>query len=420
MATVVIAAFGSWGDVFPAFGVATALRDRGHAVRVAATANYAEFCEDERIDFVPIGPPSSPNDERDSRVADWRLFGLIGTRYLLRNYVFPYLDTDAAKLREVVADADAVVAHPLLFAASIAAEARGVPFATYSLFPELIPSAYSQPVRTPLPSRGVVGRMYNRIGWAIVRRILGALATKQINAARARAGLRPQRHPFFSPLDSGDPYLLLASRCVFERQPDWPSNVETTGYVTWDRARSTPPPPGLDDFLGAGPPPILVTLGASSALNPGNFFLEAAAAIEQLGERALLLTGPAQADSLPTNSATRFVTAFAPLSSVAKRCAVAVHHGGAGTAAAFLDAGTPQLIVPLIYGQPHTAARLRALGVAEVVPWRRATTRRLTVSLRRLLNDNKFASTATAIAAQLAGEDGADRAAERIESLLAN
>jgi UDP:flavonoid glycosyltransferase YjiC (YdhE family) len=46
------------------------------------------------------------------------------------------------------------------------------------------------------------------------------------------------------------------------------------------------------------------------------------------------------------------------------RCAVALHHGGAGTVHAALRAGTPQVIAPLQYDQPFWARRMRALGVA--------------------------------------------------------
>ncbi len=40
-----------------------------------------------------------------------------------------------------------------------------------------------------------------------------------------------------------------------------------------------------------------------------------------------------------------------------------VHHGGVGTTALALAAGTPQLVVPLFDDQPDNAARVQRLGV---------------------------------------------------------
>ncbi len=418
MATLVIAAFGSWGDVFPAFGLATALRDRGHTVRIAATANYEEFAESEGLGFIRCGPPWAPGDVNDIRVIDGRLAGLIGIRYILREHVIPFIDADVDRLVDAAADADALIAHPLMFAAPIAAEVLNLPTATFSLFPELIPSDFTQPVRFPVPSRGAIGRLFSHNGWVMTRRMFDVLAAKPINAARKRVGLVPVPNPWFWPLDSGQPFLVLASPAVVARPADWPHNVELTGYVGWDRSSTEALPDELEEFLRCGAPPVLVTLGTSSAMKPGQFFNDASAALERVGRRALFLTGPAPTDLVPGNSPSQLVAEFTPLSSVAPRCAAAVHHGGAGTAAAFLEAGIPQLIVPGIYGQPHTAHRLRELGLAEVLPWRRVTRSRLATSLERLLSDASYADAATRVADQLANECGATLAAERVEGLL--
>ena len=418
MAKLVVAAFGSWGDVFPAFGLATALRDRGHSVRVAAPAYYAEFAEAEGLGFVAAGPPWTPGDANDVKIADGRFGGLIGIRYILRKHVLPFLDADVDLLVGAAADADGVIAHPLMFAATIAADVLKLPCASFSLFPDLVPSAYTQPKRFPVPANGPVGRMFNREGWFTVRRMFDVLAGKGVNRARTRVGLDPVRHPWFWPIDSGKPFLVLASSATVARPADWPSNVELTGAINWDHAATARLPEELDQFLHDGPAPVLVTLGSSSALTPGRFFHDAAAAIERAGHRALFLTGPALPELIPAAAAGRFVAEFAPLSTVATRCVAAIHHGGAGTAAAFLKAGIPHLVVPGMYDQPHTAHRLESLGVAGVVPKRRVTTQRLERSLVQLLSDERYVNAAMKIAKQLAAEDGPTQAAERIEKML--
>jgi UDP:flavonoid glycosyltransferase YjiC (YdhE family) len=58
--------------------------------------------------------------------------------------------------------------------------------------------------------------------------------------------------------------------------------------------------------------------------------------------------------------------AHVPHSWLLPRVALAVHHAGAGTCAAALHAGCPQLLAPMNYDQGFWAARMVALGVAPV------------------------------------------------------
>jgi len=51
--------------------------------------------------------------------------------------------------------------------------------------------------------------------------------------------------------------------------------------------------------------------------------------------------------------------AFAPFTELFPLCAALMHHGGIGTTARALAAGTPQLILPLAYDQPDNAARVK-------------------------------------------------------------
>lgn len=60
----------------------------------------------------------------------------------------------------------------------------------------------------------------------------------------------------------------------------------------------------------------------------------------------------------------RHATPLAAHDLLLARCAVALHHGGSGTTAAALAAGTPQLLVPLQFDQPFWAERVAHLGLS--------------------------------------------------------
>jgi UDP:flavonoid glycosyltransferase YjiC (YdhE family) len=58
---------------------------------------------------------------------------------------------------------------------------------------------------------------------------------------------------------------------------------------------------------------------------------------------------------------------FVPMGQLLPHCAAMVHHGGIGTTAQGLAAGTPQLIMPMAFDQPDNAARAVRLGVARAI-----------------------------------------------------
>jgi sterol 3beta-glucosyltransferase len=85
------------------------------------------------------------------------------------------------------------------------------------------------------------------------------------------------------------------------------------------------------------------------------------AALARTGRRGIVLTGwgggqPAEpsADLLTLDAA--------PHDWLFPRCAAVIHHGGAGTTAAGLRAGIPNIVVPHAVDQPFWAGRVTAIG----------------------------------------------------------
>jgi UDP:flavonoid glycosyltransferase YjiC (YdhE family) len=109
---------------------------------------------------------------------------------------------------------------------------------------------------------------------------------------------------------------------------------------------------------------------------------------------------------------------YAPHATLFPRAEVVVHHGGIGTSAEALVAGVPMLVVPHGFDQPDNAARLRRLGVAESLPVQRYRADRAVALLQRL-QEPHYRERARACAELLRGADGAARAADVIEAVLA-
>jgi rhamnosyltransferase subunit B len=416
MARIVLATMGSWGDIFPAIGLVKGLVAAGHDARIAASPAYAELVQSEQLPFAGIGPRLGFEDyAREPKILTGRLGGFVGFAHLFRHFIFPALDRYVDDLVQVAGEADLLLAHPALVAAPVAAEHTGVRWGTFSVFPGLIPTAYTPPAPTRVAlGSGRSARALHRAAWSAARFNMARLFDAQVNRARRRLGLQPVSNAFFWPVDSGRPYLVMASPAVISRPADWPSNVLLTGFVIWDRPESVSELDVAQAFLDGGEPPILVTLGASSALDPQDFYWQASAAVLGLGYRALVLTGPTPRPvALPQDPRILGVQ-FAPLSAVASRCHTAIHHGGVGTTVALLKAGLPQLIVPRAFDQPQTSVRMIRLGIARSLAWRRANPSRLTAELRRLLGDPDYRRRARELKARLIDEDGLGTAVQRI------
>lgn len=419
MAEVVFAVMGSLGDLFPAVGLAKAAAARGHGVRIATTSAYQSLVEGEGLPFAATGPRFGPEEfAADPAILDGRMGGYAGFLHLFRTVVFPNLVSWVADLRSSLAGADLLVSHPAVLAAPIAAELAGTRWATFSVFPGLIPSAHTlpSPSRARLPD-GPVGRSIRSVAWRAARLNIRRSFDPAVNAARVAYGLAPVRDALFLPVESGKPYLVGASPSVVEVPPDWPPNIRLTGFFAWDTPSSYRPPDELRRFLDQGEAPILITLGGSSAVDPQRFYPDAVAATRGLGHRPLVLTGPTPGP-LRLDAAETCVLPFAPLSQVAPRCLAAVHHGGIGTTVALLAAGLPQLIVPRGFDQPQTALRMGSLGVARTIPWTRASPANLTRGLDRLLSSEDYRRRAAVIATSLQRERGLDHAIDAIEQLL--
>ncbi len=85
-------------------------------------------------------------------------------------------------------------------------------------------------------------------------------------------------------------------------------------------------------------------------------------ACQLLGQRGILLTQhPEQLPAQLPQGIQHFT--YVPFSTVLPRALALVFHGGIGTTAQAIAAGIPQVIRPMAYDQPDTAARVEKLGI---------------------------------------------------------
>jgi UDP:flavonoid glycosyltransferase YjiC (YdhE family) len=209
--------------------------------------------------------------------------------------------------------------------------------------------------------------------------------------------------------------LALFSRVLAEPQPDWPPNVTVTGTVFYNSP--APLETQLEDFLSAGEPPVVFTLGTSAVGAAGGFYEESAAAVEKLGTRAVLLTGGFAQNRPRRLPAGVLLVDRAPHQLLFPRASAIVHQCGAGTTAQALRSGKPTLLVPHGHDQFDNARRVSKLGVARTLLPKQYRAERVTRELRALLNETRYRERAAAVSVVVREERGVDAAVAAIERL---
>lgn len=417
MAKLVLATFGSLGDLHPKIAIGLELQKRGHDVTIAAMEYYREKIGLTGLGFAPMAPHLDPDD-----------------RHLVKDMMDPHKGTEEIlgkillsdprpmydDLMNAIEGAEMMVTGEVVVAAKSVAEKSGIKWASTSVAPISFMSAYDPPVPPPAPwfehlrflPTGFHRFIFN-IAKDQVRKWYGPY-----RKFREELGLDPDHDPIFDGKYSADLHLAIFSNVIGEPQPDWPPHVVQTGFCFYDgQSDSGKMPEDLEAFLDAGEPPIVFTLGSAAVMDPGEFFNESIDAAKRLKRRAVILFGVfnERPEGLDGDVAG---FDYAPYSMLFPRAACVVHQGGVGTTGQALRAGVPQLIMPYGHDQPDNAARCRRIGVAEIIARGNYSADLAADLIKRLLTEPSYARKASDIGQTVSTENGTLTACDAIEALL--
>ena len=422
MARIVFHAMAYRGDVYPYVPVASELSRRGHEVAYVVPREFhASFsaepfrCVHSGTDFGPLAL-----DQYGDYLARWgmRLGGAMVLRLYFGVFTVPHLPELFDAIDDELADADLLVSHPAAsMVGALSCERRGIPWIVGDLFPMLLPTDAAP----PMPGLPNLGPRVNRKMWQIAkskrldglscgegfrnfRRILGLSVPDDWNVIDAR--LSPHRN------------LGFVSKHYIDAQPGWPDNYELVGFTPWIGPNNGGLSDDVVEFLNAGEPPVIVTLGTLGASAHPGLFEHIAAALDRADARGLFLTSnESNAERLrgagvgPPHG----IWPFVPLTPLLRRCRAIVHSGAHGTNAMALIAGIPSVVTPCLFDQLWHARRQAELGTGL---WVRRPSR-LEAAIARLLDDESLTDHARALARRLADEDGTRNACDQIEAFLA-
>jgi rhamnosyltransferase subunit B len=407
-----VVTIGSAGDLFPFMAMALALQARGHRVSFLAPSQHAPFVQDSGLDFTGL-----PADEAVLHDPDlWhptRGFGVVwrATRPGMAR-ILPFVEALPPDQRIVL------LVHPLaLPEADLCKAARpGLTIAAAYLAPQNLPTVYDPllvgPWRVPRWVPFAARRALWRWG---ARTFIDPVALPDVNAARAQHGLAPLPSLLTHLFGLADLSLTLFPEWFAPTQPDWPQPLLRAGFPLFDPKPDAPLAPELLRFLDSGPAPVAFTHGTGNT-QAVDYFRHACAAVERLGLRAILLTP--HAGQVPAQLPPAILRQdYVPLRRLLPQLAALAHHGGIGTTAEALRAGTPQLVVPLAHDQFDNAARVTALGAGLSLHAQRLDTSRLAQALTQLVGNPQMTARCRAVSLRFEDADPMQALCARLEAL---
>ena len=400
---IALITYGTRGDVQPVLSLAFALQARGHEPRLIGPINAASWAQAAGVPFTALPVDvhallAKPAAQRMLARGDMRSF----FKWLAYEEL-AYRDALREALLAGCSDADGLIGHALMEdRAAAIASARRIPLLPLYFFP--VPPSREFP--SPFISTRNLGPL-NPLTHKLLLDMLWRASREDVALLRRQLNLAPATMSFTRLAQQQQlPCALAYSEALLPRPRDYGPHNTITGSITVpDALRSRLGEGGLPQalrvWLERGPPPVFLGFGSMPVLDVPRMLECARTALRRLGLRGVIGAGwselPAGGDDTLIAVGNVDHTALFP------RCAIAVHHGGAGTTYASLRAGVPTLICSVFADQPFWGVRCRALGVGETFPFARFSTERLERSLRKLL-DPAVESRAKALALRLEAE----------------
>ena len=426
---IVLSTFGSLGDLHPLLALAIELRNRGHEIVINSLEAYREKIAALDFKFYPLRPDLDP--EKDRALAREIMDAKNGTEKLLREILIPNIRPMFEDLTKAVAGADLLISGEVVYPASSVVEKTGIKWITTSLAPASFLSPHDPfvpPTAQWLKNFRFLGAAFHGVMYSQVHRLVNSWLAPY-REFRREIGLSENHDPVFKDKFSKLLHLAMFSKVLGKPQPDWHSPTLQTGFCFYDGQNDLGAmPEKLTEFLDAGEPPIVFTLGSAAVMDARDFFEESGRAAKMLNRRAVLLYGifnaaPKIVESgewrVENGDEQPPIVAFdyAPYSQIFPKAACVVHQGGVGTTAQVLRAGVPALVMPYSHDQPDNAARCVRLGTARTISRDRYNGRNAARELRELLSNLSYKAKAVQASVIVNAEYGTKIACDAIENV---
>jgi sterol 3beta-glucosyltransferase len=414
---ITILALGTRGDVQPMIALGKGLKSAGHSVHLIGGENFADWIRGHGLECTTtVDIQALVQSEAGVAMLEsgQNMLKLMNT---MKQLMRQYRDVILAPLQAAAQHSDLMLSGfgGDSFAQTLS-EKFGVRQISAPLQPYYPTRSGATTMQTIAPHSETV---INKWIGGFIESMAWTMSGETTNYMRQQLGLKPHTSRSYSRIAHTIPTVYGFSRHIVPPPPDWPDHVHVTGYWFLDHEPDFQPPEALTQFLAAGTAPIYVGFGSMANSDPAQTFSIVSEALAQAGQRGIVGKGwsGVKAESFPEHI---HALDNIPHSWLFPRMAGVVHHGGAGTTAAGLQAGVPSLLIPHGTDQPFWARRLHDLGLSpKPIPRNKLALDRLMQGMKALVTDNAMRDQARAMGQKIRAERGVETAVELIERYMA-
>lgn len=414
---IAIACMGSRGDISPLLAVAGLLRERGDDVRIGCTVESQGHVASHG--FEPhILTTLDLKEFLQSPQGQEKFFGASTTTQLreVGKLADSHADEFDERLAELCRDVDCVISTRIIEErAALVTHRAGVPLVMVEYFPGDVHSTVPNPLLGPrlqdVTARipvlvPLTYRIFN-VGWALS--ILGKTVELAKRVDYPRRVINPR-----SVLAGRDVLRVEAfGRALVPPRSREDARHPRIGFIRIEGrpADRTERDATIEEWIAQDDRPIVyVGFGSMPVADFDGVVGGLAETLGAEGMRVLAVPGwSARTREETVHTPDLLVVPDVDHDAVFPRCAVLVHHGGAGTTAIAAASGRPSLVCSQAFDQHFWGRRIEAAGAGAILPRRRMTARTIADGVLRLVRDERIADgarrTGEAAAADLGGRD---------------
>ncbi|MGA5540409.1 glycosyltransferase [Mycobacterium sp. NPDC051198] len=403
---LVLASYGTRGDVEPCVAVGCELQRRGHDVRLAVPPDLVAFSEAAGLETVPYGPDTAvwADAHRDFWVRFfgnfWKIPELIKLMREMREIgesVVRFWEDITTTLTSLADGADLLITFLNFEPPAVnVAEYYGIPMATVHVSP-VRPNGRMLSFLPPSLGRSAL-KVYQWANWRGVKKFDDA-QRRQLGLPKA-TGSSPRRITERGSLEI-QAYDEVCFPGLAAEWAQWTDQRPFVGALTMEL--TTDGDDEIAAWVAAGTPPIFFSFGSTPVKSPADTLTMIEKACAELGERALVCAGSSDFSQVSDSDQVKVVDTM-NFAAVFPACRALVHHGGMGTMSAGLRAGVPMLVYWTALDQALWASRVEQLKVGFGRRISAASSERLASDLRTIL-DPQYVARAREIATQMTTPD---------------
>lgn len=405
---------GSTGDIYPVIALGKALKDDGHDVRFATVPFFEDEVRRAGLDFIEL-PPDWDQERLSEAMQDLsRIRNPVRLLQKIYKQSIPFIGELMDRLETAMEDCDIVVSSYLFAHFRVLAQKIKKPFAVITFSHNVVPSPSYPPF--PIAKLWLMPRfaqsLWNRLLWKASDKFILSALNRTMGKHLKDAGRPKIRHFLTNP---GDLSLVAVSEKLLKPKGASNSRFQFTGYLRWQSREDPGLNEQLKEFCGGEKVPI-ITFGSVS-FDDAEDLMRRFLRKWPNGKKLVIQTGWAGLNILE-NRPEILVVGKVSHDQLFGFASMVIHHGGAGTTASALHAGTPQIVIPHFGDQFMWAREVRRLGSGIRIR-RRKWPERLYAGVMFLENSPKILKKAGEMSKILSTEDGPGNAVRALESLHA-